>query len=231
MPLVKALGLGKNEEDGNEVGVFFMMAYFTKVFVSFLVIMNPASIVPVFIELTSNDTLDDQRKTAIKATLTAAIILLAFAAIGDWLLSQLEISSSALLVAGGTLLMIFAIQRVFGGESSRKPTPDEKVEAQHKRDLFVFPLAVPMIAGPGALTVVMFQMKQAAGDIVHQAILIFAMVLVLSINGFILWNAKYIARILGVTGTNVITRVFGIILAAIAAQLILNGVKSFFNFG
>ena len=208
-----------------------MLAYFIKVFVSFLVIMNPVSVIPVFLQVTAQEVAEDQRRTAIKATITAGIILLVFAVIGDWLLSQLEISSGALLIAGGILLLIFAIRRVLGSDSAsgRTPSETEKTEAQNKRDTFVFPLAIPMIAGPGALTVVTFQMKQVEGDFSSQALLILALVLVLAINGTLLVFANTVGRTLGVTGTNVITRVFGIILAAIAAQLILNGIATFWK--
>lgn len=201
-----------------------MFVYFVKILVSFLVIINPVQVVPVYLELTSNDTVDEQRKIAIKATVLAAMILFFFAILGDWLITQLEITTTALLVAGGILLFIFALQRVLGGGGT---TANEKLEAQHKRDVAVFPLAVPMIAGPGALTVVMFQVKQAEGDLLSQVILFFALSLVLATNGVMLYHANRVGRALGVTGTNVVTRVFGIILAAIAIQLILNGITDF----
>ena len=208
-----------------------MLAYFIKVFVSFLVIMNPVSVIPVFLQVTAQDVAEVQRKIAIKATVTAGIILLVFAVVGDWLLTQLEISPGALLIAGGALLLIFAIRRVLGADSGseRTPTENERVEAQKKRDAFVFPLAIPLIAGPGALTVVAFQMKQVEGDFGSQGLLILALLLVLAINGVLLIFANSVSRALGVTGTNVITRVFGIILAAIAVQLILNGVSTFWK--
>ena len=206
-----------------------MLAYFIKVFVSFIVIMNPVSVIPVFLQITAQEVAEVQRKMAIKATITAAVILLVFAVVGDWLLTQLEISASALLIAGGTLLFIFAIRRVLGADNERS-TPSaegERAETQAKRDSFVFPLAIPMIAGPGALTVVTFQMKQVTGDFTSQVLLILALLLVLSVNGILLIFANTVGRALGPTGTNVITRVFGIILAAIAAQLILNGISTF----
>ena len=206
-----------------------MLAYFVKIFVSFIVIMNPVSVIPVFLQITAQEVAEVQKKLAIKATLTAGVILLVFAIIGDWLLTQLEISPSALLIAGGLLLLIFAIRRVLGADSGsdRTPSANEKAETQSKRDSFVFPLAIPLIAGPGALTVVTFQMKQVTGDMVSQGLLIIALLLVLAVNGTLLIYANTIGRALGTTGTNVITRVFGIILAAIAAQLILNGVATF----
>jgi multiple antibiotic resistance protein len=208
-----------------------MLSYFIKVFVSFLVIMNPVSVIPVFLQITAHEVAEVQRKIALKATITAGGILLVFAVVGDWLLTQLEISPGALLIAGGVLLLIFAIRRVLGADSGsgRTPSESERAEAQNKRDSFVFPLAIPLIAGPGALTVVTFQMKQVAGDLGSQGLLILALLMVLAINGVLLIFANTVGRALGVTGTNVITRVFGIILAAIAAQLILNGITTFWK--
>jgi multiple antibiotic resistance protein len=132
------------------------------------------------------------------------------------------------MVAGGMLLFIFAVGRVLSGQGgSRKPSAIELEEAQNKRDASVFPIAIPLIAGPGAMTVVMFHMKQVSGNWALQMLFIACLIAVLVLMFVLLLSAVRITRVLGVTGTNVITRIFGIILAAMAIQFIMNGIQQF----
>lgn len=169
-----------------------------------------------------------QKRVALRATTIAAVILLTFATVGGWVLRKLQISEAALMVAGGMLLFIFAVGRVLSGHGgSRKPSAVEIEEAQNKRDVSVFPIGIPLIAGPGAMTVVMFHMKQVNGSILLEATFLICLLVVLSVMYTLLISAVRITRVLGVTGTNVITRVFGIILAAMAIQFIMNGILEF----
>jgi len=182
----------------------------------------------VFVELTGMDNPSTQKRIAMRATLIAALVLITFAVAGGWVLKKLQISEAALMVAGGMLLFIFAVGRVLSGQGgSRKPSVIELEEAHNKRDVSVFPIAIPLIAGPGAMTVVMFHMKQVSGDWALQLLFIACLTAVLMLMFVLLLSAVRITRVLGVTGTNVITRVFGIILAAMAIQFIMNGIQQF----
>jgi multiple antibiotic resistance protein len=212
-----------------------MSSYFLwQTFVTLLVVIDPFAVVPMFVNLTRNDTLANKRKTAIKACTIGAVILLSFAFTGDYLLDAMSISEPAFRIAGGFLLLLIAIDMVIAKSHSglRSTTSDEDDEAAHREDVSVFPLAIPMIAGPGALTSLVVLMRQA--ETMHSfmtvgVLIILCMVLLLTYSCFLLGD--YVMKVLGVTGTNVLTRVFGIILAALAVQGIIDGIKAVIKVG
>jgi multiple antibiotic resistance protein len=158
----------------------------------------------------------------------ATILLLTFAFIGDKLLDTMGISEPAFRIAGGFLLLLAAIEMVIAKTSGiRSTTGDEQAEAAQREDISVFPLAIPLIAGPGGMTSVVVLMRQAEGiSFLAEIGVIIILIVVLLITYLSLLVSDRIVKILGVTGTNVLTRVFGIILAALAIQNIIIGVTS-----
>lgn len=204
-----------------------MQGFLWQAFVTLFVIIDPFAVLPMFIALTRNDSIVQQRRTALKACIIATVLLLVFAFIGDKLLDAMGISEAAFRIAGGFLLLLAAIEMVVAKSSGiRSTTGDETAEAEHRDDISVFPLAIPLIAGPGGLTSIVVLMRQAEQiSSLAQIGVIIILIVVLLITYLSLLMSGRILKILGVTGTNVLTRVFGIILAALAVQNIINGIS------
>jgi multiple antibiotic resistance protein len=208
-----------------------MFEHLLKTFTTLFFVIDPIGLIPIFLMLTCEEGSAQKRKIALKATIIAAIILLSFAFVGDFILDSLKISENAFQVAGGLLLLLVAIDMVLARHSGiSSTTKSEQEEAIQRDDVSVFPLAIPLIAGPGALTAMAILMRRVEGDIVQQAGVMAAILIALLITFVFLVLSEQIAKLLGVTGTNVITRVFGIILAALAIQFIMDGLtEAFFN--
>jgi len=196
-------------------------------FVTLFVIVDPISVGAIFLGLSDRFSAEQRRRVALNATIIATVVLLLFAFGGEYLFRLLGISISAFSIAGGALLFLLAIDMVLAKRTGlRSTTVVEDREAESKDDITVFPLAIPLIAGPGALTSILLLMGQAEPDILKQATVIGVVVVVMALTAVFLRAAGAMVHVLGVTGVNVIGRVFGIILAALAIQYILNGVKS-----
>jgi len=198
----------------------------TSAFVTFLVVIDPVGLAPIFAAMTSSQDRAQRRRTAVTGVLVAAGVLVAFAAVGSWLLAALGISLEAFRIAGGVLLFLVAIDMLFAKHSGISwTTPGEAREASQRHDVAVFPLAIPLIAGPGAIASAVLMMTRADGDLRLQAMLVAVMlgVLVLVLAALLLAGRMF--KILGVTGTNVVTRVLGMLLAALAVQFVIDGVR------
>ena len=193
-------------------------------FVTFVVVVDPISTAPLFAALTAEASASERRRIALRGVAIATGVLIAFALGGEWLLAALGIGLPAFRIAGGILLLLLAIDMVMARQSGlRATTPGEEAEGSQRADVSVFPLAIPLIAGPGALTRVVLLMGQAAGDFEAQAVIIAVLVAVLVVTLACLLLVTQVMRLLGVTGINVVTRVFGIITAALAVQFIVDG--------
>ena len=196
-------------------------------FTTLFATIGPVDVAGLFAALTTKASASQRRIFALKGTLIAGGILLVFATFGNAVLLNLGIGLPALRTAGGILLLLIAIDMVFarssGGSST---TEDETEEAGHKDDISVFPLATPLIAGPGTMGAVILLMAQADGDWHQEIAVIAAIIAVLVITLALLLMAGRIQKLLGVTGLNVITRVVGVLLAALAVQFIFDGIAS-----
>ena len=194
-------------------------------FATFFATISPISVAVAFAALTSGDSPWKRRSQATKGVVIAAGIMLLFAVTGDKLLIYMGISLPALRTAGGILLFLIAIDMVFGKNSGGvTTTDDENTEAEGKTDISVFPLATPLIAGPGAIGAVILLMADSAGDAVRQFAVLGGLMADLVILFVLLLMATQVQRLLGVTGMTVITRVMGVLLAALAAQFVLDGI-------
>jgi multiple antibiotic resistance protein len=193
------------------------------------VIVDPFAIIPVFINYTLSDSENYRKKTAFKATMIAGVVLFLFALTGDKFLSYVGISHSAFRIAGGILLFSAGLDMVIAKNSGIRSTTDEEArEATEKNDISVFPLAIPLIAGPGALTTLVMNMQEAEGRFLYQSSVLFIVVVVLVLTYYCLRASSLIFKGLGITGTNVLTRVFGIIISALAVEYVIRGIGESF---
>ena len=209
-----------------------MTEFLWTAFVTLVIIIDPFAVVPMYVALTRSQTAEEKRKTASKSTLIGTIILVSFAFVGDKLLDAMSISEPAFRIAGGFLLLLAAIEMVMAKTSGgmQSTTGAETKEAIHRDDVSVFPLAIPLIAGPGSMTSVVVLMRQAETmGITAMAGVIGVLLAALLITYISLRGGDRMMRTLGVTGTNVLTRVFGIILAALAVQFMINGAVQVFK--
>lgn len=195
-------------------------------FVVLFIVIDPVGLAPMFLVLTHGADAAYQRRMALRGTALATLMLLVFFLVGDRLLGALGIGMPAFRIAGGVLLFLLAVDMVFARQSGlRSTTTRERKEAVHKEDISVFPLAFPLIAGPGALTTVLL-MSSAWHSALEFTGMLAVLLLVLGITLAALLWASHILRFLGETGTNVISRLFGLILAALAVQYIVDGLRA-----
>lgn len=206
-----------------------MLEKFVNMFIMLFVVVDPIGVTPLFGALTRSGGHVYRRRMAFKSTLLAAAILLIFACIGDWLLKALGVSIPAFKIAGGILLFLIAIDMVFARQSGgRSATTREEEEARFKEDISVFPLAFPLIAGPGALATILLMVSETRGHMVHFIGVIAVLLLVLAVTLACLLVAGRLMKLLGQTGANVVGRLFGVILAALAVQFVMDGIHAGF---
>lgn len=195
-------------------------------FVAFFVILDPPGTAALFAAMTRNIAAPHRRAMARRATVMAGGLLFLFAIGGEWLMAALGITLAAFRIAGGLLLFLLATDMVFARQSGlRSTTPVENEEAAAREDITVFPLAFPLIAGPGAMTSVVLMMGRAQGDIPTILAVLAVLALVLGVVLLMLLASGHVLRVLGVTGAHVVSRVLGIVLAALAAQFVLDGTR------
>ena len=200
-------------------------------FVTLLVIVDPVGTAAIFLGLTRRAAQAHRHRMAWRGTLIATLIILVFAFAGRLLLEMMGVSLAAFQIAGGLLLFLLAADMVIALHSGiRGTTGPEQEEAAHSPDVAVFPLAIPLLAGPGALTSITLLMGQAR-SLEDRAQVLAALVVVMALALVALLAASAVARLLGVTGANVVTRVLGIVLAALATQFVIDGVRASFGAG
>lgn len=200
-----------------------MWDFVLSTFLTLLVVMDPIGLAPVFIGLAKDRPRAEKNRIALKATLVAGGIVLMFLLVGQQLITRLGISLEAFRVAGGALLFLIALDMVFARESTAKENEDEKKEAEHRQDISVFPLAIPLIAGPGTLASVMILSSEHRGFPIDLLAMGGVIAFVLLLCYLALRMADGIARLIGRTGVNVVTRVLGVLLGALAVQYIADG--------
>lgn len=204
-----------------------MRAFLFQSFMTLLTVIDPIAVLPVFFALTKNETVSERRRIAKKCCLISLILLTAFGLGGRSLLSFMGISNGAFQIAGGFLLLLAALDMVISDGQHQNPNPQETKEAAKRDDISVFPLSIPLISGPGSLTsmVVLMQSAEPLGWWAHVGVLSCAMLVILITYLGLLFGGRAL-NYLGITGTNVLVRVFGIILAALAMQNMISGIQS-----
>ena len=167
-----------------------------------------------------------RRSVALHAALIAAAILIGSALVGGWLLRTLSIGLPAFRIAGGLLLFSIASEMVFGVRTERQSQQAEQAIEEHVRNIAAFPLAIPLIAGPGAITATILLASRSEGDAMRLAILLAVIVIVLVLCFVVFALAARIAKRLGVTANIVASRLLGVLLAALAVQYVVDGVRA-----
>jgi len=201
-------------------------------FVLFVVI-EPITLIPVFSTLTEGASRAYQRRMALKAVVIATVILFLFALGGARFLELIGISLAAFRIFGGMLLFLIALEMVFARESGTRTSSGEEAESRRRADISVFPLAFPMIAGPGALaTILLWFAPVPITRRPLEFLALFACALaVLALTLGTMWIASPLMRVLGVTGANVANRLLGVVLGALAVQFVIDGVRGSFGGG
>jgi multiple antibiotic resistance protein len=211
-----------------------MLQLFLASFVTFFVVIDPPALAPMFATMTEGGGADWRKRMAYRATAIAAGILILFAFGGAWILAQLHVSLDAFRIAGGLLLFLIGVDMLFEKRAQRRDERAEKVAAETAAhpgdDISVFPLAIPLITGPGAIASIMLFFTEEQGPAERAVILAGATAnLALCLLAFLF--AAQISRMLGATMANVLSRIFGILLAALAAQFVLDGIRGAFGLG
>ncbi len=205
-----------------------MWDLFVSAFVMLFVVIDPPGIAPIFAALTAEGDAAFRRRMALRGVVIATGILLFFAFLGQPFLAAMGITLPALKVAGGLMLFILALEMVFERRSARRGTAAERASAEHPDDISVFPLAIPLLAGPGAITSIILLTAKTGGAWPATATVLAALGAVMAITLVILLLAERVVAWIGATVAAVLSRVLGIVLAALAAQFTLAGIAEFF---
>jgi MarC family membrane protein len=201
-----------------------MIEFAATVFVTFLVIIDPVGTLPLFVALTHRRPQKQRRRIAMRSIAIAAITLVVVALAGSVVLRTLGIGLPAFRIAGGLLLLLLSVDMVLARQSGlRSTTEAETEEVEDSTDVAIFPLAVPLLAGPGAMTSIILLVGRTDGDLALQTVVIAMALLVLALCLIAFLFAVPLMDRLGVRGINVVGRVFGVVLAALAVQYILDG--------
>lgn len=194
-------------------------------FTTFFATIGPVDVIAMFAALTARASARARRVMAVRGVMIAAVILFAFALAGKTLLASLGISLPALRIAGGILLLLIGIDMVFARQSGGTSTTDEEErEAATKQDISVFPLATPLIAGPGSMGAAILLMADTDGDVVRQLIVLGCLLGLLALTLIGLLLATQVQKLVGPTAMHVIGRVFGVLLSALAVQFMIDGI-------
>ncbi len=198
-------------------------------FATFFVIIDPLGLTPIFVALTRGQPVSARRRTGRNAVLLAAGVLLLFAFFGEAILKLFGITIPAFRIAGGILLFMIAAEMLFEKRAERRQKTVTHKEPPHEYravdDSWVFPLGIPLIAGPGAITSVILLMGKHAGDGVAQAVVVTVLLAVLALTWLLFFMVSHAERFLSETAVRAISRLLGIILAALAVQFVLTGLK------
>jgi multiple antibiotic resistance protein len=199
--------------------------YVSAAFVTLLVTLDPPALAPIFISLTRGMNADERRQVALRAALIAFCILAFFGLGGEVLLRLLGVGIPAFRISGGLLLFWIAFEMVFERRNERKQhTADVAITQDHIRNVAAFPLAIPLMAGPGAITAIILLAGRANGNLVYLSSLIALIAFGVAICFGVFMAAERVSRMLGVTGNVVLSRLLGVILAGLAVQFIIDGV-------
>ncbi len=199
-------------------------AFLITAFVTLFVIIDPIGMTPLFVALTRGMSPTRRRAIAIRACLTSALLLVVFAAFGEAVLRFVGISMPAFRIAGGLLLFLTALDMLFERRGQRRKGQADAAEEDEGDDPSIFPIAIPLIAGPGAIATVILLAGQRPG-LEGLAWVIGVMLLVIALVFVMFLMAGYLERALGKVGINVVTRLLGMLLAALAVQFVLDGLR------
>lgn len=203
-----------------------MLNFVISALVTLLVVVDPVGLAPTFIGITEGLSESLRRQVALRAAVIAAIILIGSALIGNQLLATLAISLSAFRIAGGLLLFSIATEMVFGVRMRREGEVAEQAVEERARNIAAFPLAIPLMAGPGAITATLLLAGRADDNLLMLALLLAVVLAVAAACCVTFLLAGRIERLLGVTGNIVLSRLLGVLLASLAVQYVVDGIRA-----
>jgi multiple antibiotic resistance protein len=205
-----------------------MVEQLIKIFVVFFVVVEPISLIPLFAGLTDGASARYRELMAARSAGTALGICILFALLGARLLDLLGISLASFRIAGGTLLFLISLEMVFARPAGSRTTKPEQDECRNRDDISVFPLAFPFMAGPGALATILLTAGELRGKPLLFVGFLVAVALVFIICWLLMLATPRLMKVLGVTGANVANRLSGVILAALAVQFVVDGIRGDF---
>jgi multiple antibiotic resistance protein len=203
-----------------------LIEFIVSALVTLVIVIDPVGLVPTFVGITQGLPAKSRRNVALRANIIAAAVLIGAALIGEWLLRELSISLPAFRIAGGLLLFSIASEMVFGVRAQRQTHSAEQAIEERVRNIAAFPLAIPLMAGPGAITATVLLAGRASGDPLRMGLLIAVIVTLFVICFLIFLLAERVVRLLGITGNIVLSRLLGVMLAALAVQFVIDGVRA-----
>ncbi len=204
-----------------------MQEFSLKVFVTFFTVIDPVGLAPFVIGMMGHYPRRQKTQIIFKAVMISGAVIAVFGVFGKFIFNSLGISMDAFSIAGGALLFLMAIDMLFGRPSGARETTREEEEALFRDDISVFPLAIPMIAGPGAIASVILLVSEANGNPMQLAAIAITGLITLLLAWFTMQISGYIQDRIGSTGIMVFSRILGMLLAALAVQFILNGIGSY----
>jgi len=202
----------------------FVLPLFAKAFFTLFVVIDPVGLTPLYLALVSDRTEAEQTQIATRAVVVSAVILLVFGLTGAYVLHNLGISLQAFQIAAGFLLFKIALDMIF--VQQERETKAEAEEAEERQDVSVFPLAIPLIAGPGSLASILVLSRESTNYYLGLAVVLGAAGVVILLCYIFLLLSQPLGKALGQIGINVVTRVLGVLLAALAVQYMLDGLLS-----
>jgi multiple antibiotic resistance protein len=205
-----------------------MTELFISAFVTFFVVIDPPGCAPIFASLTSGSSAAHRRAMAIRSVLVASAILFAFALAGQPFLKALGVSLDAFRVAGGIMLFLIALDMVFEKRTARREERAEEVKAAEHEDISIFPMGIPMIAGPGSIASAMLLCSRV-DNWADRGVVLAALAAILALTMVALLLADPLMKLIGHRLEAMVTRVLGVVLAALAAQFVIDGVKASFG--
>ncbi len=200
---------------------------YTRFFIALFVILDPFAAVPIFLALTRSYSASERGRIANISALTVLLVLVVVALIGETLLQTMGTSLASFRVGGGIVLLLMAISMLNGQTGTVRTTPEEEAEAENRSAIAVVPLAIPLMAGPGSISTAIIQMQRSDTEF-HGLLVILTIILVCVLLWLVLRLATIIGEALGHIGLNIINRLFGLILAAIAVEIMANGLRELF---
>ena len=205
-----------------------MIELFTSAFITLLVIIDPPGCAPIFASLTRGTDAAHRRRMAVRSSAVAWSILIFFALLGEAMLDKLGIELASFRLAGGIMLFIIALEMVFEKRTERREERAKEIEGTPEaEDISVFPMAIPMIAGPGSIATIMLMIGRADGP-AEWGVVLAAMTAVIALTMLALLTAGPLMKLIGAKLEAMITRILGVILAALAAQFVIDGLKQSF---
>jgi MarC family membrane protein len=200
--------------------------YLISAAVTLFVVVDPIGLVPTFLAVTTGIPAAARRNVAVRAAVIAGAILTGSALIGDWLLRQLGITLPAFRIAGGLLLFSIASEMVLGVRTGRQSRDAEQALEEHVRNIAAFPLAIPLLAGPGAITATVLLAGQAATRPLYLVILVSVIAATVTLCLVVFRLSSRIAARLGTTGSMLLSRLQGVLLASLAVQYVIDGLRA-----